>query len=218
MQNYKSSLDYINQIKLILLFQNPLTVNINFFKKNKTTKMKVTLICVLALFGFIRNSNAQSSIDYPKPEFDNQIYYLDGSNKLHKLEKQSGAVEVSYPFIYLCIKEIHSDIRLPNNEDLRFVIRTTHPVTDINMMYQLFTTFKKRRSRFSLVQYVDKRGTMTNKNDKISFSYKKISEDTYLISPDKKLEEGEYVFASSAERGSESGVESYCFGIGEIKK
>jgi hypothetical protein len=170
----------------------------------------------------LKIKNAPKPVVIPTPEFINQPYYYDEpDNKLTRLENVNAKVTTKKKTLgiggakqYYSMTGASSKILFTASRNMSFIIRTNGDMMDLTSFIKLYKFTTAEDKRETMVS--EKEGIIKNKeeskNTTIMINVKKLSGESYLISPAQPLEAGEYGFVlSAANAGQELTI--FAFGI-----
>lgn len=179
---------------------------------------------IIVFFAFISVSTFGQ--DLPAPDYYNQPYYLNDSNKLEKIERVDATYEVKIKGMgyggfemYFSAFNEKSAIRFPSNKPLVFLIKLNTDEDPEGFISVAIGTVKKKKRRFIF----DSRSMMGKAKDvsdrHINTIVEKLKDDIFKITIQDKLSPGEYAFkpfTSIDLQGNVAGGMNqtiYCFGI-----
>ena len=134
------------------------------------------------------------------PEFnDKPVYYNVKTKALTELEKSQYNTMAKAKGLFKAeggffLNGIKSSVRIPNQEELKFIIKTT-PGIDPTSVFDL-VKFEIRKEQRVFITTTAKTTSTSTSFEKISYDVKKIKEGYYYLVV-KNLDKGEYFFGSS---------------------
>lgn len=182
--------------------------------------------CMIGLCSVI-NIHAQqnNSSAGPDPEYMNQLYYVEDSNKLVSLEKEKATMKTKTKLggfggassAYV-MEGSSSTVKLGKSKPSFAVkIDANMMMMDPSSMLRLYKFDKKKDTRESIISKSGFGGKNNSVNtDGISCTIKKTSTGVYIVSPEEPLEPGEYAFLNMmqmAGSGMNMAYTAYAFSI-----
>lgn len=165
------------------------------------------LLIVSILFSGIAYSQ---EVNYPEPDFLNKpMYYNHDTKQLEQLEKQVAQTKIKNKFVvietYYYFTGIKSPFRLNKLSEYKFIIKIEHPDKELDLQLYLYkynqnSNNDTRELKLSTASAINSKTV----NQNISFDYKKLKDDVFLVIA-QGLEPGEYGFATTSA--------TYLFGI-----
>jgi hypothetical protein len=170
----------------------------------------------------VKVKNTPKPIVIPTPEFINQPYYYDEpDNKLTKLENVNAKVITKKKTLgiggakqYYSMEGASSKILFTASRNISFIVRTNGDMMDLTSFIKLyrFTTADDKRETVISERDGIIKNKEESKNTTVMINVKKLSKESYLISPAQPLEAGEYGFVlNGANPGQELTI--FAFGI-----